>query len=220
MSAVIQSRMLPLLRSSARRRSRLPPSPNRRSKIDAGIGFGGQRRRRRRPGQVVLIRAREAVIAVADLGDQVGAELQRWKCRVLADVLGGDLIDRRAEVVVAAFGSLRLRAAEERAVGRRMVAGGIRVPQLEVGEHRDLIQERHQRRQRGRQIGDPAFALRRPLQPCSRPSGCRRSPGGAPDWRPSGPSRTSPAPSHPATAAPTRRPCHAGTFAGATLSSR
>ena len=41
MSAVIQSRMLPLLRSSARRRSRLPPSPNRRSKTTRGSASVG-----------------------------------------------------------------------------------------------------------------------------------------------------------------------------------
>ena len=101
----------------------------------ARVGFGRQRRGRRRPRQVVLVDAGEAVVAVADLRDQVGAELERRDRRAAADLLRGDLIDRDAELVVAAFGALRARAAQKRRAGRGMVAAGDgRVPHLEVGD--------------------------------------------------------------------------------------
>ena len=73
---------------------------------DARIGFGRQRRRRRRPGQVVLIGARVAVVAVADLRDQVGAEFERRNLRVAADALR-----RRSDRPSCRAGSRCLRSA-------------------------------------------------------------------------------------------------------------
>ena len=107
---------------------------------DARIGLGRQRRRRRRPRQVVLIGAGVAVVAVADLRDEVGADLERRNLRVAADGSRRDLIDRRAQLVVAALGPLGARAAQERAVGRGVIAGRVGVAQLEVRHHGDVIE--------------------------------------------------------------------------------
>ena len=83
--------------------------------------------------------------------DGVGAELP-----------GGNLIDGRPRFVVAALGALRASAAEERGVGRGMVAGGVRVPQLEVREHRQVIEIGRQRGERRRERGDAPLTRRRP----------------------------------------------------------
>ena len=90
---------------------------------DTRVGLGGKRRRRRRPGEIVLIRAGEAVIAIADRGQQIHAQLERRQRRVFADVLRGDLVDRRAELVIRAFGHLGLGGAEEGGIGGRVIAG-------------------------------------------------------------------------------------------------
>ena len=98
---------------------------------DPRMRLGRQRRRRRRPREVVLVDAGVAVVALADGLEQVHRQLERRQLRLLADLLRGDLIDRRAEVVVRALGPLRLRGAEERRV-RGRVRAGVGVLQLQV----------------------------------------------------------------------------------------
>ena len=98
---------------------------------DPRMRLGRQRRRRRRPGEVVLIDAGVAVVALADDRQQVHRQFERRQLRLVADLLGGDLIDRRAEIVVGALGLLRLGGAQERGVGGG-VRARIRVPQLQV----------------------------------------------------------------------------------------
>ena len=95
------------------------------------MSFRRQRRRRRRPGEIVLIDAGIAVVALADDRQQIHRQLQRRQLRVAADLLGGDLIDRRAQVIIRAFGALGLGGAQERGVRGRMRAG-IGVPQFQV----------------------------------------------------------------------------------------
>ena len=130
---------------------------------DARVGLGRQGRRRRRPRQIVLIDARVAVVALADRLEQVHRQLQRRQQRLVADLLRGNLIDGRSQVIVGAFGPLRPGGAEERGVGCRMRAG-VGVPQLQVGDDRELIGNRGQRPERGGQIDQRAFALRRPAR--------------------------------------------------------
>ena len=77
MSLVIQSRMLPLLLQLGPPAFRASAVAEQSFEHDTRVSLGRQRRRRRRPGQVVLIRARVAVVAVADLSDQIGADLER-----------------------------------------------------------------------------------------------------------------------------------------------
>ena len=85
--------------------------------------LGRQRRGGRRPGKIVLIDAGVAVVALADDLQQIHRQFERRQLRLLADVLGGDLIDGGAEVIVGAFGQLGLGGAEEGGVGSRMAAG-------------------------------------------------------------------------------------------------
>ena len=54
---------------------------------DPRMRFGRQRRRRRRPRQVVLIDARVAVVALADRLEQVHRQLERRQQRLLSDLL-------------------------------------------------------------------------------------------------------------------------------------
>ena len=98
---------------------------------DPRVGLARQRRRRRRPRQVVLVDAGVAVVALADERQQVHRQFERRQLRVLADLLGGDLIDRRAQVVVGALGALGPGGAQERGV-RGRVRAGVGVPQLQV----------------------------------------------------------------------------------------
>ena len=113
--------------SSRTQSSRLARLPQRRAAIgraaalaeqpledDARVRLGRKRRRRRRPREVVLIDARVAVVALTDRLEQIHRQLQRRQQRLLADLLRGNLIDRRAQVVVGAFGPFRLRRAQER----------------------------------------------------------------------------------------------------------
>ena len=88
-----------------------------------------------------------------------------------------------------------------------MVAGGVGVPQLEIRDHGDLIEER---RERARAIGDSsvirpsavgvhgrAFIAHRDVDEAQRRAGCAAVFA----------TRTAPAPSRPAAAAPRLRPC-------------
>ena len=127
---------------------------------DPGMRFGRQRRRRRRPGQVVLVDAGVAVVALADHVHQVHRQFERRQLGLLADLLRRDLIDRRAEVVVRALRPLRLRRAQEGRV-RRGVGPGVGVLQFQVADHRDLLPEALQRTQGRRQFTEGAGAAGR-----------------------------------------------------------
>ena len=86
MSSSTQSRMLAFRRSLGAARVGRAAVAEQPFEQHARIGFARQRRGRRRPRQVVLVHAGEAVVAVADLRDQVGAELERRNRRVAADL--------------------------------------------------------------------------------------------------------------------------------------
>ena len=129
---------------------------------DARMCLRGQRRRRRRPREIVLVDARVAVVALADGLEQVHRQLQRRQQRLPADLLRGDLIDGGAEVVVGALGPLRFRRAQKRGVGSG-VRPRIGVLQLQVRDHRELIHERAERLQRRRELGQ-ACRARRPAR--------------------------------------------------------
>ena len=81
---------------------------------NARMGLGRERRGGRRPGKVVLVDASVAVIALADDLHQIHGQFERRELGFLSNVLRGDLVDGRAEVVIRALGPLRLRRAEER----------------------------------------------------------------------------------------------------------
>ena len=85
------------------------------------------------------------------IGQQVHRHLERRQLRLLADLLGGDLIDGRAEVVVGALGQLGPGRAQEGGVGGR-VRAGVGVPQLQVRDRRDVLLDRRQRAQDRRQL--------------------------------------------------------------------
>src|SRR5262249_29443795 len=85
--------------------------------------------------------------------------------RLAPELLGGELVRRRAEVVVGALGVFGRNAAEERRVRRRMRAG-VGVLQLQVRQHRDVVLHRRQRaedRRQGPELvlagGSPARAV-------------------------------------------------------------
>jgi hypothetical protein len=67
---------------------------------DARVRLGRERSGRRRPGQAILIDARVAVVADAGERVQVHRELERRQLRLAANLLGGDLVDRRAQKIV------------------------------------------------------------------------------------------------------------------------
>ena len=217
MSSRTQSSRLARLPSAARRSAELPPSPKRRSKTTRGWASDWQRGRRRRPREVVLVHAGVAVVALPDHFHQIHRQLERGQLRLLPHLLRGDLIDRRAEIVVAAFGPLRFGGAQERRI-RRGVRAGIRVLQLHVAEHRHVLHHGRQRAERRRQLGQRTrLAREASTSRCANPSGRRRTRGGAPGWRPSviGPSARES--SHRAGAGPRSRPCRVRTFVAPAL---
>ena len=57
-----------------------------------------------RPRETVHIDARKTVVTIADLSDQVRSELKRREGCVVADLLRYDLVDGRAQLVVAPLG--------------------------------------------------------------------------------------------------------------------
>ena len=63
------------------------------------------------------------------------AQFERRQLRVLADLLGGDLVDGGAEIVIGAFGPLGRGGAEEGGVGGG-VRAGIGVLQFQIGDRR------------------------------------------------------------------------------------
>jgi hypothetical protein len=98
------------------------------------VRLGRQRRRRRRPRQVVLVDAGEAVIALTDSLHHVHRQFQRRQLRLAAELLGGDLVRRRAQVVVRTLGVFGAGAAQERRI-RRRVRAGVSVLDLHVRQH-------------------------------------------------------------------------------------
>ena len=90
-----------------------------------------------------MIDAGVAVVALADDREQVHRELEGRQLRLLADLLGGDLIGGRAEVVVAALGRLGPGRAQEGGIGG-CVRAGICVSQLEVCDRRHVALDRSQ----------------------------------------------------------------------------
>ena len=105
---------------------------------DAGMGLGGQRGRRRRPRQAVLVDAGVAVVADARERVQVHRQLERRQLRVLADLQGRELVGGGAEEVVGALGVLGVGGAEEPGV-RRVVRARVGELQLGVRHHRELL---------------------------------------------------------------------------------
>ena len=152
-SSLTQSSRLAFFRSSARAVRRAAALAEQALEDDARMGLGRQRRRGRRPRQIVLVDAGVAVVALAHRGEQIHRQLERRQPRLLADLLRRDLIDRRAQVVVGALGPLRLGGAQEGGVGRR-VRAGIGVLQLQIRDHRELIDQRRQRAEDRRKLGE------------------------------------------------------------------
>ncbi len=87
----------------------------------------GHRRRFGAPRQVVGIGAAVAGVARAGAPDLFATDLQRREARGLADLGGGDLIDRDADLDVCAAGLLGLTAGEEGGHGAGVVAGAVAV---------------------------------------------------------------------------------------------
>ena len=131
---------------------------------DTGIGFGRKRRRGRRPRQIVHVGACKAVVAVADLSNDLRSKLERRDRRILAQLPGRYLIDRRGQLVIAAFRPLCISSAQKCCVGRRVVARSVRVPELCVCKNGDLIQKWHERCQCGRELRDSTYAFGCPLR--------------------------------------------------------
>ena len=163
--------------------------------------FGGQRCRRRRPREAILIDAGIAVVADARERIQIHRQLERRQLRVAADLLGRNLIHRRAEVVVRALGVLRERRAQEPRI-RRVVRAGVRVLQPRVGDDRDLVFHRLERVAVSVTAGSACRRRAASIASGRIPSACTRSRASAPVWRASAPRRSPRESSHRAAAAP------------------
>ena len=95
---------------------------------DARMRLGRKRSRGRRPGKAILIDARVTVVAHTGERVQIHRELQRRQLRLAAHLLGRDLVDGRAQVIVGALGVFGGRGAQKRRVGG-VVRSRIRVLQ-------------------------------------------------------------------------------------------
>ena len=118
---------------------------------DARMRLGGERGRRRRPGEAILIDAGVAVVAHAGERVQVHRQLERRQLRLAADLPGGDLVDRRAQEIVRALGVLGEGRAQEPRV-RCVVRARVGILQARVGDDGQLVFDRFERRQDGRQL--------------------------------------------------------------------
>ena len=116
---------------------------------EPGVGLGRDRRGGRAPGEVVLVGARVAGVAVAGLADGVAAQFERAEPGEVADLAGDDLVDRDARVDVGAGGLADADAGEERAAGAGVVAGSVGagggVHVVETGDDLDAVFDRFQR---------------------------------------------------------------------------
>ena len=83
--------------------SEVPPVAKETLEDDARVRFSRQRGRGRRPGEIVLISAGVAIVALTDHLEVVHGQLEGGQLGSLSDALGGDLIDRRSQVVVGAL---------------------------------------------------------------------------------------------------------------------
>ncbi len=91
---------------------------------EAGVGLRGHRGRRGLPGDVVLVGARVARVAVGGLPARVAAQLDRGEAGQVADVVRDHLVDGDAGADVG--GALvEAHAGEEHAVAARMVAAAV-----------------------------------------------------------------------------------------------
>ena len=115
-------------------------------KDESRMRFGGQWCGGRGPGEVVLIHAGEAVVALTDDLHQIHREFERWKLRLLTDGFRGDLIRRGAVVVVAALGVLHSGGTEETRI-RGRVCAGIRGLEFEIGNNGAVLLHRIERLQ-------------------------------------------------------------------------
>src|SRR6185436_16717283 len=112
---------------------------------------------------MVLVDAREAVVAIAHLRDDVGSNLERRNWRALANFFRHDLIHRDPELEVASLGTLGARATEERGPCRRMIpTGDRRVSHFEIADDRQVIEIWGESRQRRRQLADATQLARNP----------------------------------------------------------
>ena len=103
-----------------------------------------KRRRRRRPGEAILIDARVTVVAHAGERVQIHRELERGQLRLAAHLLGRDLVDCRAQIIIRALGVFGGRRAQERRVGG-VVRPRIGVLQPHIGDDGHLIFDRLER---------------------------------------------------------------------------
>ena len=88
---------------------------------------------------------KKTLVAASDLRDEVRSQFERGNRAVLSNLLCRDLIHRRRQHVIAAFGPLRERRAEERRVRRRVIARRVRHLEFGIRQDRYLIEERHKR---------------------------------------------------------------------------
>ena len=131
---------------------------------DAGIDLHGQRRGRSGPRDRVHVRAAVAYVARADkAGEVLRRELEGGEGRALADCLRDDLIDGRFVPDVDALGLLRRDTRQPHGGCRRVPASREILGTVEPTHDTQMVAERFERLQDGREIKPPAFPCRRPL---------------------------------------------------------
>ena len=152
-------------RARAARLAAVPAWPNRRSNTDARVDLHRQRRGRRAPRDRVQVRAAEPRRAGADVaGEVLGRHFERRQRRVLADLLGDDLIDRRVRQHVLGFGPLRPHAGEEAADADGVIADlAARMRSRQVLHDDERVLERLERLQDRRELEAGAGRLREEL---------------------------------------------------------
>ncbi len=133
----------------------------------ARVGFRGHRRRRAAPRQAVGVRARIPRVAVADGPRVVAPEFERTEPRVLADVLGRDLVDRDAVLDVGTGGLARVHASQVGRGGTGMVARTVTkrgaIPMPEARKDQGVLAERLERLHHPRVLEPGAGRRRGPL---------------------------------------------------------
>ena len=129
------------------------------------VGLRRHRRRRRAPGEVVLVGAGIAGVAGPGLPARVAGQLQRGEAREVADLAGDHLVDRDAGADVGGA-LLQADAGQERAVAARVVAGAVGPavgrPVVQAAEDLDQALERLQRLERPLELEVGPLAARPP----------------------------------------------------------